>query len=799
MRVFFMLVFTFFFYNVYAQEIEVVELLPPESFSYEDLGFLKEELAAKNVVMLGELTHMYGNIFETKARLVEYLHQKLGYTTFAIEAPMYDIWKMNQKGFNAVEFNNAIWGVWSSSSEFQRLVTYIEKNNLRVIGFDSQIIDIDSFILDFFDYCKDEKIRFKTDEDDFAIVLEGVLEHHKIDESDMKFSTFESEIKRVIVQLEKGARSSTNWYWIQFVKGILASAQDAYYNKDIEPTSDLAMPLYNIRDKQMADNLLQYVALHPKEKLICWGDNVHMMYSNPNSGNSAARSFVSMGSHVKKALKDQVYSLGTLHANDSIYDRTVDIWYDTTVLKGSFEDKLLGFNHPNIFVSSSQLALQKSMETRLLHFVEFSKERLDSFHDGYIFLSKATLPKKETFEIQIANLRKERVEKSMFQNPKEIENGVFKGKVVDETSGEAIAYATVLIRSKNIYRVTDEEGNYDLPLKELQNKDAIVDIQIMGYDELEIKGTTLQATTYLIPNFEELPEIVLKAYLSPIQVLKKSIQMLSINYPVAPYNSSNYYAVKNTRNDESLIDVEFLTKEFSRGYQNLKGETSRLEQIKWNTDKNAKRYISIYEFFPLRMNAVRYSNVLHKRKYKKFNLRFIETKEDSFDSMYVIYFETDLERWGFTNKGYPTKYSGRIYIDKENYAVLKVVENWESTLKREEIKKYFKRDPSVEKITSLTAKEENINSYGKIGNDDRYYRTEYRYRKYLKYEEKDGSIKEDVSVVENSLSDVVTEQVEELPFEWRGLTPINNTALDRVSYDSEFWKNFYDMYPTKKN
>ena len=45
-----------------AQEIKTIELLPPDSKEYSDLNFLKDELKGKQVVMLGEQTHMYGNI-----------------------------------------------------------------------------------------------------------------------------------------------------------------------------------------------------------------------------------------------------------------------------------------------------------------------------------------------------------------------------------------------------------------------------------------------------------------------------------------------------------------------------------------------------------------------------------------------------------------------------------------------------------------------------------------------------------------------------------------------------------------
>jgi hypothetical protein len=104
---------------------------------------------------------------------------------------MYDLWLIHKKGFSSKGFsskgfNNAIWGVWSQTKEFQRLVKYIEVNNIKVIGFDSQVKNSSQFIEDFFDYCDDNNIDLKLDEDDMGIIIEGVLENVVFEEDDIK-------------------------------------------------------------------------------------------------------------------------------------------------------------------------------------------------------------------------------------------------------------------------------------------------------------------------------------------------------------------------------------------------------------------------------------------------------------------------------------------------------------------------------------------------------------------------------------------------------------------------------------
>lgn len=199
-----------------SQNLKTFKLLPPESNQYNDLEFLNKELQGKQLVMLGEYTHGYGNIFEMKARIIEYLHKELGYTTIAMESSMYDLWLMNKKGFTSKGFNKAVWGVWSQTKEFQRLVNYIDSNNIKVIGFDSQVKNSSQFIDDFFDYCDVNNIDLKLDEDDMGIIIEGVLESVIFEEDDIKYEVYEKEIKRIIQLIEKLESNETNYYWLKY-------------------------------------------------------------------------------------------------------------------------------------------------------------------------------------------------------------------------------------------------------------------------------------------------------------------------------------------------------------------------------------------------------------------------------------------------------------------------------------------------------------------------------------------------------------------------------------------------------
>ncbi|MBA6313876.1 hypothetical protein FLV31_03715 [Cellulophaga baltica] len=789
MKNIFTLIFCLFLTIGSSQELKTLELLPPESTELKDLSFLKDELKEKQLIMLGEQTHMYGNIFEMKARIVEYLHQELGFTTIAMESSMYDIWKMNKSEFNPDEFNNAIYGVWSSALEFQRLVNYIDKNNLKVIGFDSQVINSSQFIEDFYDYCESQHITFKLDEDDLGIVIEGVLENFTVEEDDITYENYEKELTRILAQIKKLNDNETNYYWKQFTKNLLASSQDAYYNKEQIMATDLGNKDHNIRDKQMADNLLSYIKRNPNEKIICWADNIHIINDNSSITKPIAKDFISMGSYIHTALKDKSYSLATIHANDSLFESRIKKWALTPIKSNSFESELSGLGKPYLFISSNQEKMHSLQETRLLNFIDFTTARLDQLHDGYIFFQNATLPKRQaTADSLIVSDEQAELAKSIAQIEVDA-NVILKGQVLDKESNEPIPFATIILKKEEIYRVADENGFYELPVKKTMLQNSSVVISSMGYDSNTITVKELKDKSYLKPKFEELSEVVITGYLLPKTVLKKAVLNKKLNHPTAPFNFHRYGNVLVNKNDTTKLDLELITKDYDAGYLSPFVISQRVEQIKWNKNSTPKKYKLSSQFFSYRQNAIRYANILDKRKYKKFELRFVKSNDSNDDGVYIIAFKTTRNKWNYTNRGYPTKYSGRVYIDKENFAIIKVIENWETSLNKVEIEKYFKGYENYKNIVQMTIKEENICDYTGILDTGKLYATRYFNRSYEEYTYNHGETKNNVYERDSYLYDFELKNVEEIEYYENNNKKEN--SLNRVNYDKAFWDSFY--------
>ena len=76
-----------------AQDFNPKTIRLPENVTVDDLPFLKEELKDVQVVMLGEISHYDGAIFEMKTKVIKYLYQEMGFKTIAFESGIYDVWR----------------------------------------------------------------------------------------------------------------------------------------------------------------------------------------------------------------------------------------------------------------------------------------------------------------------------------------------------------------------------------------------------------------------------------------------------------------------------------------------------------------------------------------------------------------------------------------------------------------------------------------------------------------------------------------------------------------------------------
>ena len=115
---------------------------------FSDLEPLIRHIGDARIVQLGEPSHGAGTAFAAKARLVRFLHQRLGFDVLVWESGFYDLTRTEAglaRGDDAVAAaRRGVLQIWSSSQECRPLFEYAKNSHagagpLTMAGFDMQL------------------------------------------------------------------------------------------------------------------------------------------------------------------------------------------------------------------------------------------------------------------------------------------------------------------------------------------------------------------------------------------------------------------------------------------------------------------------------------------------------------------------------------------------------------------------------------------------------------------------------------------------------------------------------------
>ena len=610
MKKFIFLIIFLFLNPINGQNFNPAIVALSENPNIEDFDFLKKELEGVQVVMLGESSHYDGNVFEMKTKIVKFLHQEMGFNTIAFESGIYDVWKAQKEiesGMNTKEaFVNSLFSIWSKSNEFQSFIDFYDKNKteLKLFGFDYQFTGNNNFNKlseDLFEYSKKIKFKLKLNQEDFELLLESLTISGMFDEEDISYNQFKSSLSELYNQIKRQKDSEEKFYWTQIVKSILELGNDAISNKDVLSTFNVSVA-DNDRDKQMADNLLEYLKQNPKAKIICWGANVHFVNNTTSIKTPILKDFVPMGSYVKSELNEKAYSLASVTASDSIFLQNK--WHKTPIEAESFEGYLKKKDIPHIFISSNQTEMKKVLLNRLFSPITFVESNINELHDGYLFFKNTT--QSTTIEDEISINRK---------------------------------------------RYIPEQAHKQ---------------KVSEYKLLE--------------NPIQIEEIIISGKRTPYSIIKQVIDSLDSNYPKNSFSSQLNTNIITKVSNNTILDFDFIADQYDLSYvHHTNRSVKSLRKVNWNMSDEF-RPESLREYHGLVYNnPIQYVQILKKGKFKKFHFVLEETKIYNGEEIYVISFSSPRKHSSYTRRVYLSDYSGYLYINVKDFAVVKIFENWKVT------------------------------------------------------------------------------------------------------------------------
>ncbi len=310
-----LLVWIFFFTP--AELFSQIEYEISSEFNKKELSILGKIIGDKRIVMLGELDHGDGSTFIQKTRIIQYLHEELGFNIVAFEAPFSELAMLDEyNNMNIESAKKELYSLWSKVNETQELFSYMHKNSMTLTGFDSRHVSKRTLITD--SIVK----HFKLDTFDVAVknnleVLDTLL-----------FNDYESYIKIDTIKQQEFIDFIDNLIAFQFsnTKNILVSNHSSFWVQMLNSLKGAALTCWEKdeyfsvleRDKYMADNLLWIInKKYPEDKIVIWAANYHIVanqyYLNGGDKNGYPR-FQLMGDYIKENQGTNVVILPFIHS-----------------------------------------------------------------------------------------------------------------------------------------------------------------------------------------------------------------------------------------------------------------------------------------------------------------------------------------------------------------------------------------------------------------------------------------------------------------------------------------------------
>ena len=263
--------------------------------SFEDLAALKPILMNKKVVALGESTHGTREFFQMKHRMFEFMVRELGFNMIAFEGSFARLKYANEfilTGNGNLDSAIAIQGADVLRTEevkelFNWMRTYNSTNperKIQITGFDMQGYEPAAIEISSYFKKVDPTVNSRLDS-----ILKKIIKYFKVRDSlPALVPPFINEfINFTQRQGEYVLKSSVEEY-----KKILWDFKILHQFLQSYKPGRLA----GSRDQYMAQNIFNYLIETADTKIVLWAHNGHL-----------AKSYRSLGSYLKKELKDDYY------------------------------------------------------------------------------------------------------------------------------------------------------------------------------------------------------------------------------------------------------------------------------------------------------------------------------------------------------------------------------------------------------------------------------------------------------------------------------------------------------------
>ncbi|WP_214483422.1 erythromycin esterase family protein [Bacillus sp. SM2101] len=279
---------------------------------FSDLMFLKDILADKRIVMLGESSHGVAEYNQMKGRLIKFLHEELDYNVVAFESGMTEVNLTNELLLeldSITGMKKSLYNIWHTNNNTY-LFKYIREQKstsqpINLVGFDMNSMGTrEGLLYDFFEDINLEYAKaIEIAEKEFYSLTQ--LGNPIPDERNKKLIDQYKNLLSSLNEENSNLARSLNENIQQLFDKIFK--QRLYLLTNIYNSSE-EINYMNLRDKIMSENLVWLLnELYPDEKFVVWGHNGHIMKNNSATSNGW---YVSMVEYLPESIKNEAYVIG---------------------------------------------------------------------------------------------------------------------------------------------------------------------------------------------------------------------------------------------------------------------------------------------------------------------------------------------------------------------------------------------------------------------------------------------------------------------------------------------------------
>ncbi|MCL1702674.1 erythromycin esterase family protein [Lysinibacillus sp. Bpr_S20] len=401
-------------YSLTSIQPETIGKQKIPSSKFEDLEMLKPLLHDKRIVFLGESSHGVAEFNLAKTRIIQFLHQEMGYNVLAFESSLGNA--MNAQGQIDKQtaqqtMKDAIFRIWWTK-ETLPLFEYTKKTQktdkpLKLAGFDIQqqgaftngnwlqnsqlakrLSEVEEQLFDW---------SFDTDLKGYQKAKPGIIEVYKQVKSQVQLK--EKELKAAypsephIVKLMERTLADRIRLADEFVE--LSIQENIEYEQN---KNDSSFKTTEWRDQAMMENLLWLAEeVYPTEKFIVWAHNDHIRKAQSEVKGSPG-SIKLMGELLPDIYKKYSYVLGLYMASGEIANNFKEPMAVLPPVKGSIEDILSSSNKPYTFIDLRNRQNERGnswmFEPRLSYSWGMIQESLvpRDQYDGLLLIDKVSKP-----------------------------------------------------------------------------------------------------------------------------------------------------------------------------------------------------------------------------------------------------------------------------------------------------------------------------------------------------------------------------------------------------------------------